>query len=60
MELDDLPMKNSGIVVGEALDLASVDELEQRIAALETEIVRVKAALEAKRASLNAAAVFFR
>ena len=60
MDADELPKKPAGVVVGEVLDLLSVAELEQRIAALEGEIARVKAALAAKRASLDAAAAFFR
>jgi uncharacterized small protein (DUF1192 family) len=46
--------------VGEALDLLSVTELEQRVQDLESEIERTKAAIQSKRASKNAADAFFR
>lgn len=60
MSFEDLPKKPAGVMLGEALDLLSVSELEQRVAALEAEIVRVKAAISAKQASKNAADAFFR
>ena len=60
MDLDDLPKKKPETVVGEKLDSFSVAELEQRIQALESEIVRVRQALASKQASLRAADAFFR
>jgi uncharacterized small protein (DUF1192 family) len=60
MEPEDLPKKKPAMVIGENLDLLSIAELEQRIEALDSEIVRVRAAIEAKRASKSAADAFFR
>ncbi len=60
MSFEDLPKKPQGIVIGEALDLLSVAELEQRVVALESEMARVKAAIAAKQASKSAADAFFR
>jgi uncharacterized small protein (DUF1192 family) len=60
MSFEDLPRKPAAITVGEALDLLSVSELEQRVQALEAEIARTKAAMQSKLASKNAADAFFR
>jgi uncharacterized small protein (DUF1192 family) len=60
MDLDDAPMKPTNMVIGENLDAISVAELEQRIQALESEIVRLKAEIAKKLASRNAADAFFR
>ena len=60
MDLEDLPKKKPDMVIGENLELLSVAELEQRVQALESEIVRVKAAIASKRASKTAADAFFR
>ncbi|MGH6907572.1 MAG: DUF1192 domain-containing protein [Aestuariivirga sp.] len=60
MDPDDLPKPKPQIIVGENLERLSVAELEQRIEDLESEIVRVRAAIDAKRASKNAADAFFR
>ncbi len=60
MSFEDLPRKPAGIVLGENLDLLSVSELEHRVLALEQEIQRVKAAIQSKQASKNAADAFFR
>ena len=60
MSFEDLPAKKIGIVIGENLELLSVSELEQRVEELDSEIVRIKAAIAAKRASKNAADAFFR
>lgn len=46
--------------LGEPLDALSVDELTERIALLQTEIVRLEAARERKSASRAAAAAFFK
>jgi uncharacterized small protein (DUF1192 family) len=48
------------IMIGETLDLLSVEELERRIGVLKAEIERIKAALTAKRRSRDAADEVFR
>jgi uncharacterized small protein (DUF1192 family) len=60
MNFEDLPKKPAGIVIGENLDLLSVAELEQRVQALEAEILRVKAVAQSKRDSKHVADAFFR
>ena len=60
MDLDDAPKKPANMVIGENLDAISVAELEQRIQALESEIVRLKAEIAKKQASRNAADAFFK
>jgi uncharacterized small protein (DUF1192 family) len=60
MDLDDAPKKPANMVIGENLDAISVAELEQRIQALESEIIRLKAEIAKKLASRNAADAFFR
>jgi hypothetical protein len=60
MSFEDLPKKPVGVVLGEPLDLLSVSELEHRVSQLESEIARVKAAIQSKQASKNAADAFFR
>jgi uncharacterized small protein (DUF1192 family) len=60
MDLDDEPKKPANMVIGENLDAISVAELEQRIQALESEIIRLKAEIAKKQASRSAADAFFR
>jgi len=60
MSFEDLPKKPTGVMLGEALHLLSVSELEHRVSQLEAEIQRVKAAIQSKQASKNAADAFFR
>ncbi len=60
MDLDDAPKKPTHLVIGENLDAISVAELEHRIQALESEIIRLKAEITKKQASRNAADAFFR
>ena len=61
MDWDDVkPKAGKSIVVGEDLSRLSLAELEQRIAALEQEIVRVQAERTAKKAHENAAAALFK
>jgi len=60
MDPEDLPKPKPVITVGQNLDLMSVAELEQRVEDLESEIVRVKAAIASKRASKSTADTFFR
>jgi len=60
MDLDDEPKKPANMVIGENLDAISVAELEQRIQALDSEIIRLKAEIAKKQASRSAADAFFR
>lgn len=60
MDLDDAPKKPTNMVIGENLDAISVAELEQRIQALDSEIIRLRAEIAKKQASRNAADAFFR
>ena len=61
MDWDDVrPKPKPEIVVGEKLESLSVEELTQRIAALEAEIERVKSELAVKRARVAAAEALFK
>ena len=60
MDLDDAPKKPANMVIGENLDAISVAELEQRIQALDSEIMRLRAEIARKQASRSAADAFFR
>ena len=60
LSFEALPKKPAGVMLGENLDLLSVAELEQRVSQLESEIQRVRAAIQSKQASKNAADAFFR
>jgi uncharacterized small protein (DUF1192 family) len=60
MDLDDAPKKPANMVIGENLDAISVAELEHRIQALDSEIIRLRAEIAKKQASRNAADAFFR
>jgi uncharacterized small protein (DUF1192 family) len=57
---DDKPKKPKLHEVGMVLDAMSVEELGDRIALLEAEITRLKAAIEVKRKSRDAAASAFK
>ena len=58
---DDVPPKKKlAHEIGQDLALLSVEELEERVALLKAEIVRLKEAAGRKRASLAAAATFFK
>ena len=57
---DAAPKKKLGHDVGQDLALLSVEELEERVALLKAEIVRLEEAAARKRASLAAAATFFK
>jgi uncharacterized small protein (DUF1192 family) len=46
--------------IGQSLDDLSVQELDERIAALKAEIARLEEAQSVKQASLSAAAAFFK
>jgi uncharacterized small protein (DUF1192 family) len=60
IEDDDRPKKKPVHEIGQDLALLSVEELAERIAALKAEIVRLEAALAAKRASRTAADQVFK
>lgn len=62
IDLDELAPKKPklDIVLGEDLSAKSAHELEQRIAALEAEIVRAHEALKARAATRSAADAFFK
>lgn len=57
---DDLPRKKTAHEIGQDLDALSVEELGLRIAFLEAEITRLKAACEAKGAVRSAADMLFK
>lgn len=57
---DDEVKKPKGHEVGTILDAMSVEELTDRIALLEGEIARLRAAIESKRKSKSAADAFFK
>lgn len=61
MDWDDVrPRPKAVITVGEDLTTQSVAELEERVAALEAEIVRVRAELATKQARASAADALFK
>jgi uncharacterized small protein (DUF1192 family) len=58
---DEIPRPASAVhVIGQLLDELSVDELAERIAALQAEIERLEHARQAKEASRQSAATFFK
>ena len=57
---DDEVKKPKGHEIGMLLDAMSVEELADRIALLESEIARLRAAIESKRKSKSAADAFFK
>lgn len=57
---DDEVKKPKGHEIGMVLDAMSVDELNLRIGLLESEIERLRAAIETKKQSKSAADAFFR
>ena len=57
---EDAPKKPPLHEVGQDLALLSVEELAERVELLNTEIARLEQAMAAKRASLAAAATFFK
>jgi uncharacterized small protein (DUF1192 family) len=57
---DDRPAKKPEIPIGDDLALLSVEELEWRIGVLRQEIMRLEAAITAKRASRSAADSVFK
>jgi uncharacterized small protein (DUF1192 family) len=60
LEDDDRPKKKLVHEIGQDVALLSVEELRDRIALLNDEVVRLQAALEKKRASRSAADQFFK
>jgi uncharacterized small protein (DUF1192 family) len=59
-EDDDQPKKKPSHEIGQDLSLLSVFELEERVALLEAEIIRMRAAAQAKAAAKGAADAFFK
>ena len=59
-EDDDRPKKKISHEIGQDLYLLSVKELEERIALLNDEIVRLKAAITSKQSSRNVADSLFK
>ena len=57
---DDEVKKPKGHDIGMLLDAMSVDELTDRIALLESEIARLRAAIDSKQKSKSAADAFFK
>ncbi len=60
IEDDDRPRKKISHEIGQDLSLLSVEELNERIALLTSEIERLQAAATKKRASKEAANSFFK
>ncbi len=60
IEDDDRPRKKISHEIGQDLSLLSVEELDERIALLASEIERLRAAMTRKRASKEAANIFFK
>jgi uncharacterized small protein (DUF1192 family) len=60
IEEDDRPKKKIGHEIGQELALLSVKELQERIALLKEEIVRLEADIARKQASRGAADQFFK
>jgi uncharacterized small protein (DUF1192 family) len=59
-EDDDRPRKKVSHEIGQDLSLISVDELNERIALLSSEIERLRAAVNKRNASKDAAKSFFK
>lgn len=57
---DDKPRRKVVHDIGQDLSLLSVEELQARIALLGEEIARLEGAMQAKRASRDAAEMFFK
>ena len=60
IEDDDKPRKKVSHEIGQDLSLLSVEELNERVALLSSEIDRLQAAIARKRASKDAASSFFK
>jgi uncharacterized small protein (DUF1192 family) len=57
---DDRPVPRPRHALGEPLDAISVDELRERIAALQGEVARIEAEIARKQASRSAADAVFK
>jgi uncharacterized small protein (DUF1192 family) len=60
MDDDDRPKKKVVHEIGQDLALLSIKELEERIAVLNDEIARLRAAIASKQSSHNVADQFFK
>jgi uncharacterized small protein (DUF1192 family) len=60
MDEDDRPKKKIAHEIGQELALLSIKELEERIALLKEEIVRLQGAIASKQGSRNVADQFFK
>ena len=60
IEDDDRPRKKISHEIGQDLSLLSVEELNERVALLTSEIERLREAMTKKRASKDAANSFFK
>jgi uncharacterized small protein (DUF1192 family) len=60
MDDDDRPKKKIVHEIGQDLALLSIKELEERIAVLNGEIARLRAAIASKQGSRNVADQFFK
>lgn len=60
MDEDAVKPLKPGPAAGEDLSALSVEELQERVGLFETEIARLKAAIEAKQSSKVAADSFFK
>lgn len=60
MDVDEPRRKPPEILLGEDISALSAHELEQRIARLDAEIARCRAAIAARHATKSAAESFFR
>jgi len=60
MDEDDRPKKKIVHEIGQDLALLSIKELEERIALLKEEIVRLQASIASKQGSRNVADQFFK
>lgn len=60
MNDDDQPRRKISHEIGQDLSLLSVEELEQRLKLLADESERLRAAMQAKQASKQAANLFFK
>jgi uncharacterized small protein (DUF1192 family) len=60
IDQDELPKPKHEHVLGENLEAISVDELKNRVTALEREITRIRSEIDKKQASKDAASAFFK
>ena len=60
MDLENEPRAKPQMVIGDNLDAISIAELEQRIIALDSEIVRIRAEIVKKQTGKAAADAFFK